>query len=234
MLKVSNFNAGYEGIRVIWDVSLRVEEGEVVSVLGPNGAGKTTLLNGICGVRRPFSGSCTFLGEEIFGYPSHKIVKKGISFVPEGGRIFPLLTVRENLDLGALKVSEPKQKEQTAQEVYELFSVLRERAKQAGGTLSGGEQQMLAIGRALMSRPKLLLLDEPSSGLAPSLVASVFQTLEKINKKGTSILLVEQNIAYSLRLSDRGYILANGRIKMESASKDFLNNEEVKKHFLGL
>jgi len=234
MLKVSNFNAGYESIQVIWDVSLRLEEGEVVSVLGPNGAGKTTLLNGICGVRRPFSGSCTFLGEEIFGYPSHKIVKKGISFVPEGGRVFPLLTVRENLELGALEVNDPKEKVQAAREVYELFPILRERVKQAGGTLSGGEQQMLAIARALMSKPKVLLLDEPSSGLAPSLVVSVFQTLEKINKKGTPILLVEQNIAYSLRLADRGYILINGRIKMEDDSKALLDNGEVKRHFLGL
>lgn len=236
MLRVSQLNGGYERVQILWDVSLSVEEGEVVAIIGPNGAGKTTLLNTICGIIRPFSGSCRFKGEEISGCPSHVIASRGISLVPEGGRLFPLLTVRENLELGALRVAKRGGKKETLlEDVYGLFPVLRDKEKQAAGTLSGGEQQMLAIARALMSKPSLLLLDEPSLGLAPTLVASVFGTLREIKEKGdVTLLLVEQNIAYSLSLADRGYVLINGRIVLADKAEALLDSKEVKKSYLGL
>ncbi len=234
MLRISNLNAGYEGVQVLWDVSLSVSQGEVVTVLGPNGAGKTTLLNTIAGILRPTSGSCLFRGEELRGCPSHKIVSKKISMVPEGGRVFPLLTVIENLTLGALRAGKGPGREESLEQVFGLFPVLKERRKQLGGTLSGGEQQMLAIGRALMSRPELILLDEPSSGLSPAFVVTVFEILEEINRRGTTVLLVEQNIAYSLMLANRAYILVNGRITLADEAKVLRDNPEIKRHYLGL
>jgi branched-chain amino acid transport system ATP-binding protein len=211
-----------------------VSQGEVVTVLGPNGAGKTTLLNTIAGILRSTSGSCLFRGEEMCGCPSHKIVSKKISMVPEGGRVFPLLTVSENLALGALRAGKGLSQEESLEQVFGLFPVLKERRKQLGGTLSGGEQQMLAIGRALMSRPELILLDEPSSGLSPALVVTVFEILEEINRRGTTVLLVEQNIAYSLMLANRAYVLVNGRITLENEAKVLRDNPEIKRYYLGL
>ncbi|MEM2320890.1 MAG: ABC transporter ATP-binding protein [Candidatus Bathyarchaeia archaeon] len=234
MLKVENVNAAYGDLQVLWGVSLDILNGELVSVIGSNGAGKTTLLKTISGMLMPKEGKIKFFDQDITFLEPHKRAALGIGHVMEGRRLFPNLTVEENLKMGAyLKEAWEKRKE-TLELVFDLFPRLKERRKQRAGTLSGGEQQMLAIGRALMLRPKLLLLDEPSLGLAPKLTLSIFDAIKKINEyEGVTILLVEQNVHIALNMSKRAYILENGRIILEGSSEELLNNPQVKKAYLG-
>ncbi|MEM2464534.1 MAG: ABC transporter ATP-binding protein [Candidatus Bathyarchaeia archaeon] len=234
MLKVENVDAAYGDLQVLWSVSLDVLKGEFVSIIGSNGAGKTTLLKTISGMLMPKKGGIKFFEQDVTFLEPHKRAALGIGHVMEGRRLFPYLTVEENLKMGAyLKEAWEKRKE-TLELVFELFPRLKERRKQRAGTLSGGEQQMLAIGRALMLRPKLLLLDEPSLGIAPKLTLSIFDTIKKINEyEGVAILLVEQNVHMALNISERSYVLENGRIVLEGASKELLNNPRVKKAYLG-
>jgi branched-chain amino acid transport system ATP-binding protein len=245
MLKLENVHTFYGPIEALRGVDLEIQQGEIVCLIGSNGAGKSTTLMTISGIRNPLSGDIVFEGKSIKGIPPHRIVEMGISQVPEGRRIFPKLTVRENLEMGAYSVVSSqfsvlkKQTQKNTQlkmqleKVFELFPVLKERHKQFGGTLSGGEQQMLAIGRALMSNPKLLLLDEPSLGLAPIIASKIFKTIKEINKEGVTVLLVEQNARAALKLSNRGYVLENGMIALEGKGNDLLNNEKVRKAYLG-
>jgi branched-chain amino acid transport system ATP-binding protein len=235
MLTLTNIHTFYGPIEALKDINIEVKQGEIVCLIGSNGAGKSTTLMTISGILKPSSGSIQFEGKTINGIPPHRIVKMGISQVPEGRRIFPKLTVKENLEMGAytkFKVQSLKFKVQL-DKIYELFPVLKERHKQLGGTLSGGEQQMLAIGRALMSSPKLLLLDEPSLGLAPIIVSKIFKTIKEVNREGVTVLLVEQNARAALKLSNRGYVLENGKIILEGKGEDLLSNEQVKKAYLG-
>lgn len=234
MLEVNNIEAFYGKIQALWNVSLRINLRELVALVGSNGAGKTTLLNIIFGLHRPVSGSVKFLGEKIDNLPPHQIGRLGISYVPEGGRLFKEMTVLENLEMGAyMDELWPKRREMLRQ-VYDLFPRLKERKKQLVGTLSGGERQMVAIGRALMSRPKCCIFDEPSYGLAPLLVKEIFHIIQGLQKQGIAILLVEQNVHQTLDISDRAYVLENGRIVLEGESKLLLQNEHVKKAYLGL
>jgi branched-chain amino acid transport system ATP-binding protein len=235
MLTLTNIHTFYGPIEALKDINIEVKQGEIVCLIGSNGAGKSTTLMTISGILKPSSGNIQFEGKTINGFPPHRIVKMGISQVPEGRRIFPKLTVKENLEMGAyskFKVQSSKFKVQL-DKIYELFPVLKERHKQLGGTLSGGEQQMLAIGRALMPSPKLLLLDEPSLGLAPIIVSKIFKTIKEVNREGVTVLLVEQNARAALKLSNRGYVLENGRVAMQGKGEDLMNNEEVRKAYLG-
>lgn len=235
MLKLLNIHASYGNIKALNGIDIEVNKGEIVCLIGSNGAGKTTTLLTISGILKPVSGDIIFEGESLRNMAPHNIVNKGICHVPEGRRIFPRLTVIENLEMGAyqkFKVQNSKFKEKLDM-VFSLFPILKERAKQMGGTLSGGEQQMLAIGRALMADPKLLLLDEPSLGLAPIMVSKILKTIKEINEEGVTILLVEQNAKAALRLCNRGYVIENGMIKLHGISKDLLHNENVKKAYLG-
>jgi branched-chain amino acid transport system ATP-binding protein len=234
MLSVEGLNVFYGLAQALWDVSLQVNRGEIVSIIGSNGAGKSTTLKTIAGLLRPKSGSIKFDGSELSRTPPHKIIEKGIALVPEGRWLFPVMTVQENLELGAYTKEARRHLRDRFEEVFNLFPILKERRKQLAGTLSGGEQQMLAIARALMSRPKLLMLDEPSLGLAPSIVRKVFEVIERINEGGVAILLVEQNVHHALNISDRGYVLENGRIALSGRSDELLENEHVKKAYLGL
>ena len=233
MLKIENLEVAYGNIKAIKGISLEVNQGEIVTLIGSNGAGKSTTLRAISGILKPRSGSITFNGERIDGVEGHEIVAKGICQSPEGGRIFPKMTVDENLDLGAFLRNDKNEIANDRQRVLELFPRLQERIDQKAGTMSGGEQQMLAVGRALMGSPKLLLLDEPSMGLAPVLVEMIFETIEKINKQGTTILLVEQNALAALNVADRAYVLESGSIKMSGKAKDLISNDEVTKAYLG-
>jgi branched-chain amino acid transport system ATP-binding protein len=234
MLEVSNIDTFYGKAQALWDVSLRVDEGEIVALIGANGAGKTTLLNTISGLLRPASGSVEFLDRRIDGLTSHSIVELGISHVPEGRKLFPDMTVRENLEMGAYPYHAWKRKEETLQQVYQVFPVLKEREKQLARTLSGGEQQMLAMGRGLMSRPRLCMFDEPSYGLAPRLVLEVFQVVKSLREQGLTILLVEQNVRHTLEIADRAYVLENGRVVLEGPCQQCLESEHVRKAYLGL
>jgi len=233
MLKIENLEVAYGNIKAIKGISLEVNQGEIVTLIGSNGAGKSTTLRAISGILKPRSGSITFNGERIDGVEGHEIVAKGICQSPEGRRIFPKMTVDENLDLGAFLRNDKNEIANDRQRVLELFPRLQERIDQKAGTMSGGEQQMLAVGRALMGSPKLLLLDEPSMGLAPVLVDMIFETIEKINKQGTTILLVEQNALAALNVADRAYVLESGSIKMSGKAKDLISNDEVTKAYLG-
>ena len=233
MLKIENLEVAYGNIKAIKGISLEVNQGEIVTLIGSNGAGKSTTLRAISGILKPRSGSITFNGERIDGVEGHEIVAKGICQSPEGRRIFPKMTVDENLDLGAFLRNDKNEIANDRQRVLELFPRLQERIDQKAGTMSGGEQQMLAVGRALMGSPKLLLLDEPSMGLAPVLVEMIFETIEKINKQGTTILLVEQNALAALNVADRAYVLESGSIKMSGKAKDLISNDEVIKAYLG-
>lgn len=224
----------YGDVRVIEDVSLRVQGNQVVSVLGANGAGKTTLLRAISGFLHPVSGEITFLNIPITRLECNQIVHLGLVRVPEGRKIFPSLTVLENLELGSYHSKAKAMRKESLANVYDLFPILRERTNQAAGTLSGGEQQMLAIARGLMSVPGLLMLDEPSLGLAPILVKSIFDIIKQINHQGTTVLLVEQNIYHSLLLSDKGYVMENGKIVLEGKGKELLESEYVRKAYLGI
>ena len=233
MLKIDNLEVAYGNIKAIKGISLEVNQGEIVTLIGSNGAGKSTTLRAISGILKPRSGSITFKGERIDGVEGHEIVAKGICQSPEGRRIFPRMTVDENLDLGAFLRDDKAAIAADRQRVLELFPRLQERINQKAGTMSGGEQQMLAVGRALMGSPELLLLDEPSMGLAPVLVDMIFETIEKINKQGTTILLVEQNALAALNVADRAYVLESGSIKMSGKAKDLISNDEVTKAYLG-
>ncbi len=231
MLKVKDLNVYYGVIHAVKGISFHVPEGKIVTLIGSNGAGKSSTLKAISGLVKP-KGSIVFLGKEIARRPAHRIANSGISLVPEGRRVFVNLTIQENLRMGGFnrKVSELSE---LYEQMYKLFPILEERASQKAGTLSGGEQQMLAIARALMSEPSLLMLDEPSLGLAPKIVAEVFDILKSLNKKGVTILLVEQNAAQALKLADYAYVLENGAITLEDEAKALLNNEQVRKTYLG-
>lgn len=232
MLTVSGVETYYGAIQALHGVDIHVDEGEIVTLIGANGAGKSTLLMTICGSPQARSGSIVFEGEDITGMPTHEIMRKGISQSPEGRRIFPRMTVLENLKIGAA-FSDPENFDEDLDQVYTLFPRLKERVEQRGGTLSGGEQQMLAIGRALMSRPRLLLLDEPSLGIAPMLVRQIFTAIKQINvQQGVTILLVEQNAYHALRLAHRGYVLVNGSIQMTGPGKELLARPEIRAAYL--
>jgi len=231
MLELEKVHTHYGPIEALKGVDLDVKKGEIVSLIGSNGAGKSTCLMTISGVLKNSSGKVLVNGTDISGMSAHRIVQMGISQVPEGRRIFPKLTVIENLEMGAFLGRGDFSS--LLEDVYRLFPILKERSKQYGGTLSGGEQQMLAIGRALMSKPEILLLDEPSLGLAPIMVTKIFRTIQEINKEGVTVLLVEQNARAALRLSDRGYVLENGAVTLEGESEELLNNEKVRHAYLG-
>jgi branched-chain amino acid transport system ATP-binding protein len=238
LLKLENVHTFYGSIEAVKGIDLEVKRGEIICLIGSNGAGKSTTLMTISGILRPAAGAISFEGKKINALPPHVIVGMGISQVPEGRRIFPRLTVMENLDMGAYAAggSGVRDKARTKgqlERVLSLFPVLGERQKQQGGTLSGGEQQMLAIARALMSSPKVLLLDEPSLGLAPILVSKIFRTIKEINDEGVTVLLVEQNAHAALSLSSRGYVLESGRITLQGRGEELLNNEQVKRAYLG-
>jgi branched-chain amino acid transport system ATP-binding protein len=234
MLEVCNVNTFYGKIQALWDISIRVDENEIVALVGANGAGKTTLLKTISGLLKPASGTIEFLGQRIDGLPPHKIMAMGLSHVPEGRRLFSEMSVHENLEMGAYVSSAWKRRRETETEVYESFPILKERAGQLGRTLSGGEQQMLAMGRGLMPKPKLCIFDEPSYGLAPMVMTEVFDVIKNLRKRGITILLIEQNVARALEISDRAYVLENGRIVLEGDCKRLLKQEMVKKAYLGL
>ena len=233
MLELHQVTAGYGHFTALWDVSLRVAEGEAVAVVGPNGAGKTTLLRVISGLIAPRSGRIAFEGAELAGHPAHDIVAHGIAHVPEGRRLFPGLTVADNLKMGAFVPAARARYLESLERVYTLFPVLAERQKQRAGSMSGGEQQMLAIGRALMSRPKIILLDEPSLGLAPVMVLRVFDLIRRVREEGYTILVVEQNVRQVLKLVDRAYLLEVGRISMEGRSGELAEQDFVRKAYIG-
>jgi branched-chain amino acid transport system ATP-binding protein len=233
MLELRDINAYYGELQALWSISMKVDEGDLVALVGPNGAGKTTTLRIISGLLKPASGSVFFQGRDLGKEPVDKIVELGISQVPESGRVFSGMTVLENLELGAFMAEARKDKDQSLKNVYELFPRLEERKKQQAGTLSGGERQMLAIGRALMSKPKLLLLDEPSFGLAPILVELMFEMIAGINKRGITVLLVEQNVRAALELARKAYVIENGRIVGQGTGDDLLSFESVRSAYLG-
>jgi branched-chain amino acid transport system ATP-binding protein len=236
LLDVDRVSAHYGGVRALQDVSLEEKEGEIVALIGGNGAGKTTLLNLISGIVRPSRGKIFFKGEDITALTPERIVQMGIGQVPEGRLLFGPLTVKENLELGAFKRRRKEEKEKVSKDfdyVYKLFPTLKKRLEQKAGTLSGGEQQMLAIGRGLMGKPVLMLLDEPSLGLAPLLVQEIFSVIKRLKNEGTTILLVEQNARAALKVCDRAYVLETGNIRLQGSASDLLENEEVKRAYLG-
>jgi branched-chain amino acid transport system ATP-binding protein len=233
MLNIEQVDVFYRELQALWGISMEVNQGEIVALIGPNGSGKTTLLNTISGLLQPAAGQIRFQNEAINRLPAHKIVEKGISQVPETGKIFTGMSVYENLELGAFVPQARKQKSESLQRVYEIFPRLAERHNQMAGTLSGGERQMLAIGRALMSTPQLLMLDEPSFGLAPILVGQMFEMIGKINQMGVTILLVEQNIQAALEVAHRAYLLEHGRIVGQGGVNDLLSFESVRTSYLG-
>ncbi|MFC2069681.1 ABC transporter ATP-binding protein [Chloroflexota bacterium] len=234
MLDIKNLSTFYGKIQALWDVCLTVEEGEIFALVGTNGAGKSTLLHTISGLIRPASGSITFLGQRIDGMSPHTIVELGISHIPEGRRLFTEMSVSENLDMGAYLSRAWKQRDKTLEQIYQLFPILKERAGQLARTLSGGEQQMLAMGRGLMSRPKLCIIDEPSNGLAPKLVLEVFQIIKSLRDQGITILLVEQNVRHTLEIADRACVLENGRVALDGTCDVLLQSDHVRKSYLGL
>jgi branched-chain amino acid transport system ATP-binding protein len=234
MLNVKNVSASYGMIQILRDVSFQVKEKEIVSIIGPNGAGKTTLVKTIIGLLHPKNGEISFRGENIERLPPYEIVKKGLILIPEGRDIFPRMTVEENLKLGAYTSNNKDTVKKTKEKVYQIFPVLKKKEKALAQTLSGGEQQMLVICRSLMSNPSLLILDEPSLGLAPLIVEKVLDTVRKINEEGVTILLVEQNIRDSLDIADRGYVLEQGKIILEGKSRELLNNNHIKQVYMGL
>jgi len=234
MLEVSKIDTFYGKSQALWDVSFNINKKEIVAFVGANGAGKTTLLNTLSGILHPASGSIKFLGKRIDGLAPHTIVELGISHIPEGRRLFPEMSVRENLEMGAYLRRAWRQKDETLEQVYQLFPLLQEREGQLARTLSGGEQQMLAMGRGLMSRPKLCVIDEPSNGLAPLMVKEIFSIIEGLRDQGIAILLIEQNVRLTLELADRAYVLENGRVILAGESKKLLKKELIKKAYLGL
>jgi branched-chain amino acid transport system ATP-binding protein len=235
LLSVNNLGVSYPGgIQVLWSISFGIDEGEIVALIGSNGAGKSTAIKTITGSLKPASGEILFSGRPIGMLSSHEIVELGISQIPEGRQLFPFMTVKENLDLGSYPLKARKNREQVREWVYTLFPILKEREYQLVGSMSGGEQQMVAIGRGLMASPKLLLVDELSLGLAPFLVKELFRTLKLINQQGVTIFLVEQNVKNALEIANRALVMENGRITLTGKSEEILNNEHVKKAYLGL
>lgn len=234
MLKIEHLDAHYEDLQVLWDLSLEVNPGELVALIGSNGSGKSTLLRVITGLLPPTRGQLTYKGIRLNNLPPHEIVNLGVSMVPEGRRVFPKMTVLANLEMGAFPDKAKKDKRESLKRVYEIFPILGERAHQFAGSLSGGEQQMLAIGRALMSKNDLFLLDEMSLGLAPIIVENIFEVVSQINKAGISILLVEQNVPATLSIADRAYVLESGRIVKQDKAKTLLNDPYVKEAYLGI
>lgn len=234
MLKLSGISTFYGNIQALWDVNIEVNAGEIVTLIGANGAGKSTTLMSISGIVHPRSGSITFKEKEIHKMPPDKIVRLGISQSPEGRLIFPDMTVRENLELGAYLRRDKNNIKKDLDYVLSLFPILGKRAEQLGGTLSGGEQQMLAISRALMARPELLLLDEPSLGLAPIIIKQIFDIIQTVNAGGTTVFLVEQNANQALKIANRGYVMENGRVTLEGSSSSLLSNADVRKAYLGM
>jgi len=233
MLEVSHIDTFHGRVQALWDVSLTVDEGQIVALVGANGAGKTTLLCTISGLLRPASGSVRYRGQPINELTPHSIVELGISHVPEGGRAFADMTVRENLEMGAYPYRAWKRKAETLEQVYQVFPRLKQRERQLASTLSGGEKQMLAIGRCLMSRPRLCMFDEPSYGLAPIVVSEVFRVIRSLREQGITVLLIEQNVRNALEIADKAYVLENGRVVLEGACDDLLQSDYVRKAYLG-
>jgi len=231
MLKLEHLDVAYGDTQVIWDVNMEVKEGEIVTLIGPNGAGKTTILKTICGLVEPKAGSISFQGEDLLKVNAYERPKRGIVLVPEGRRLFPKMTVAENLEIAAWKDDE---KEETLEWIYEVLPKLAERRKQLAGTLSGGEQQMCAIARGIMAQPSLLMLDEPSLGLAPIIVEQIFDLMQKLQSRGITIFFVEQFVEQSLKIASRGYLCEGGKIVLHENSKDMLNNDYVRKVYLGI
>ncbi|MFP3912230.1 MAG: ABC transporter ATP-binding protein [Desulfobacteraceae bacterium] len=234
MLKTHNLQTFYGKSQALFDVSVTVEASEIVALVGSNGAGKTTLLKTISGLLRPAVGRVEFLGQRIDGRPAYAVVAQGISYIPEGRRLFTNMSVQENLEMGAYPQRTWKQKQQTLEEIYHLLPVLGARRGQLAGTLSGGEQQMVALGRGLMSRPKLCMIDEPSSGLAPVMVDEIFHIIQGLHDQGMAIFLVEQNVRHTLEIADRAYVIENGCIVLQGNSRELLKEEKIKKAYLGL
>jgi branched-chain amino acid transport system ATP-binding protein len=234
MLELCDVATAYGKVQALWDVCVKVNEGEIVALVGSNGAGKTTLLNTITGLLPPLSGSVEFLGQRIDGLPPYAIVELGISHIPQGARLFPDMTVRENLEMGAYPLRAWKRRAKTQEQVYQVFPVLKERERQLARTLSGGERQMVAMGRGLMSRPKLCIFDEPSYGLAPLLVVELFRVIQDMRDQGITILLIEQNVRHSLEIADRAYVLENGRICLQGDCGELLQSDYVRQAYLGL
>ena len=234
MLEVQNVSAAYGMVQILRDVSFKVEDKEIVSIIGPNGAGKTTLVKTIMGFLKPQTGTVKFRGENVEKLPTYEIVKKGLTMIPEGREIFPRMTVEENLMLGAYTIKDKAKLKETKERMYDIFPVLKKKEKAQAQTLSGGEQQMLVICRSLMSNPQMLILDEPSLGLAPIIVEKVLDTVRTINEEGVTVLLVEQNIHDSLEVANRGYVLEEGKIILEGKSKELLSNSHIKEVYLGL
>jgi branched-chain amino acid transport system ATP-binding protein len=233
VLKVNDIHTFYGQIEALKGISIEVNEGEIVTLIGANGAGKSTTLKTISGALAPKSGTIEFEGKPISGMPIHKVTQRGVIQVPEGRRIFPRMTVTENLEMGAFLRKDPDGIKSDMERVFTMFPRLKERAQQKGGTLSGGEQQMLATARGLMAKPRLLMLDEPSMGLAPVVVELIFETIQELNRTGITVLLVEQNAAMALSIATRGYVLETGRIKLTGTGKELLANEDVRKAYLG-
>jgi branched-chain amino acid transport system ATP-binding protein len=233
VLEIKNITVSYGIATALWDVSISVQDGKIVSIIGSNGAGKSTTLRTISGVVHPKSGTISLNGDRIDQLPPHQIARLGVSHVPEGRKIFPFLSVLENLKMGALPVKDPKRTDELLKNVYELFPILQQRRNQVGGTLSGGQQQMLAIGRGLMSDPKILLLDEPSLGLAPIIVDAVFDVIIQLNRQGHTLLLVEQNAYRSLEIAHYAYVLETGKMTLEGEASTLIDNPHVKKAYLG-
>ncbi|MCL5676912.1 MAG: ABC transporter ATP-binding protein [Firmicutes bacterium] len=234
LLTVKNISVAYGDVQALWDVSLHVQLGEVVALIGANGAGKTTTLKTISGLLRPRQGEVHFAGHPLHQMPAHQIVELGVAQVPEGRKLFPLMTVLENLQVGSQAPRARRHRTETLAHVMELFPRLAERKNQLAATLSGGEQQMVAIARGLMARPQLLILDEPSLGLAPVLVQEIFRTIRRIREEGTTVMVVEQNVVQTLAIADRAYVLENGRMALEGTGQELLGNEHVRKAYLGL
>lgn len=234
MLKVNHIDVSYGDVQVLWDVSFEVREKEILVLIGANGAGKSTTLRTISGLLRPSKGSIEFKGTRLDRIPDYKVVESGIAHVPEGRRLFPEMTVEENLIIGSLNPKAKTKRQQTLKEIYRIFPRLEERRRQYARTLSGGEQQMCAIGRGMMALPELLLFDEPSLGLSPILVQEIFQTAQRINREGVTILLVEQNVKQTLSICHRAYVLENGRIVLEGTGGELLSNPHVKEAYLGI
>jgi branched-chain amino acid transport system ATP-binding protein len=234
VLEVRNIDVFYGDVQVVWDISFDVKQGEVVALIGANGAGKSTTLKTVSGLLRPRKGSVSFNGEDLAAVEAYYRIDRGMAFCPEARRLFVEMTVEENLDMGSLRGEAKQKREQTKEMVFGLFPRLRERRSQLAGTLSGGEQQMVAIGRGLMSLPKLLMFDEPSLGLAPILVREIFDVIKKIRKEGTTVLIVEQNVKQTLAIADRAYVLEHGKVSMQGAGRDLLNDPHVKAAYLGM
>ena len=234
LLEIKELNVGYGDIQILWDINLHIEEGQIVALVGANGAGKSTLLKTISGLLKPYSGNIIFQGKDITRMPSKEIVAKGIIQIPEGRRLFPDMTVEENLMMGAFRRKKSKNIQPELEKVYQIFSILKERRKQKTGSLSGGEQQMCAFARGLMGNPKLIIIDEMSLGLAPLIVDDLIDNVKEINQQGTSVLLVEQDVQLALDNSHYGYVLSTGRVEMKGDSQELLRNQHIKEIYLGL